>query len=47
MYKYVNDLKSITGGRGTYSMSYSHYEIVPSNLAQAIIDKAKQSKKEE
>ena len=47
MYKYVNELKSITGGRGTYSMTFSHYEVVPSNLAQAIIEKAKQSKKEE
>lgn len=47
MYKYVNELKSITGGRGTYSMSFSHYEVVPSNLAQGIIEKAKQTKKEE
>lgn len=47
MYKYVNELKSITGGRGTYTMSFSHYEVVPSNLAQVITDKAKQTKKEE
>ncbi len=47
MYKYVNELKSITGGRGTYTMSFSHYEVVPSNLVQAIVEKAKQTKKEE
>lgn len=47
MYKYVNELKSITGGRGTYSMTFSHYEVVPSNLAQAIVEKAKQTKREE
>ncbi len=47
MYKYVNELKSITGGRGMYTMTFSHYEIVPSNLAQAIIDKAKLTRKEE
>ncbi|MFA5256430.1 MAG: elongation factor G, partial [Candidatus Omnitrophota bacterium] len=47
MYKYVNELKSITGGRGTYTMSFSHYEVVPSNLAQSIIEKAKLSRKEE
>jgi elongation factor G len=47
MYKYVNELKSITGGRGTYTMSFSHYEVVPSNLAQNIIEKAKLTKKEE
>jgi elongation factor G len=47
MYKYVNELKSITGGRGTYTMTFSHYEVVPSNLAQVIIEKAKLTKKEE
>jgi len=47
MYKYVNELKSLTGGRGTYSMNFSHYEVVPSNIAQIIIEKAKQTKKEE
>lgn len=47
MYKYVNELKSITGGRGSYTMSFSHYETVPSNLAQGIIEKAKVTKKEE
>lgn len=47
MYKYVNELKSITGGRGTYTMSLSHHEVVPSNQAQGIIEKAKLTKKEE
>ncbi len=47
MYKYVNEMKSITGGRGTYSMTFSHYEIVPSVQAQAIVEKAKLTKKEE
>jgi elongation factor G len=47
MYKYVNELKSITGGRGSYTMTFSHYEVVPSNLAQVIIEKAKATKKEE
>ncbi len=47
MYKYVNELKSITGGRGTYSMTFSHHEVVPSNLAQAIAEKAKAAHQEE
>ena len=47
MYKYVNELKSITGGRGTYTMSFSHYEMVPPNLVQVIVDKAKLTKKAE
>ena len=47
MYKYVNELKSITGGRGTYNMTYSHYEVVPSNLAQTIVERAKATRKED
>ncbi|MFH1305973.1 MAG: elongation factor G, partial [Candidatus Omnitrophota bacterium] len=46
MYKYANELKSITAGRATYFMSFSHYEVVPSNIAQKIIEKSKKSKKE-
>ncbi len=46
MYKYANELKSITAGRATYSMSFSHYEAVPSNIAQKIIEKSKKPKKE-
>ncbi len=37
MYKYVNELKSLTAGRATYTMSFSHYEALPSNLAQKVI----------
>jgi elongation factor G len=40
---YESELKSMTGGRGSYSMEFSHYDIVPSHLVQAIIA---QSKKE-
>ncbi len=46
MYKYANELKSITGGRGTYTMKFSHYEIVPSNISQAIVEKVKKAKEE-
>jgi len=46
MYKYANELKSITAGRATYSMSFSHYEAVPSNVAQKIIAENKKVKEE-
>lgn len=39
--RYAPELRSITGGRGTYSMEFSHYEEVPSHLAQKIIEKSK------
>ncbi len=35
--QYNSQLKSVTGGRGSYSMSLSHYEIVPPNVQQQII----------
>jgi len=44
--QYSSQLKSVTGGRGSYSMSLSHYEIVPSNVQQQIVaaySKKKQS----
>ncbi len=46
MYKYVNELKSITAGSGTYTMQFSHYEVIPPNLVQNIMDKAKKAKEE-
>ncbi len=47
MYKYANELKSLTGGRATYTMTFSHYEPVPPNVAQKIIAENKKEKKEE
>jgi elongation factor G len=46
MFKYASDLRSVTGGRGSYTMSFSHYEIVPARIAQAIIGEVKSEKKE-
>ncbi len=46
MYKWANELKSLTGGRGNYAMRFSHYEVVPSNVIQMVIEKAKKAKEE-
>lgn len=35
--RYATDLRSITGGRGFFSMEFSHYEHVPSHVAQTVI----------
>ena len=37
MLRYTNELRSITGGRGTFTMEHSHYEQVPAHLAESII----------
>lgn len=39
--EYAPDLTSITAGRGTFSTEFSHYEEVPSHLADGIIAAAK------
>jgi len=39
--KYAPDLTSFTGGRGSFTVSFSHYEEVPSQLAEKIIAAAK------
>lgn len=41
MYRYAIDLKSITQGRGSFKMEFSHYEEVPANLAEQIIQEAR------
>lgn len=35
--QYNSQLKSVTGGRGSYSMALSHYELVPSNVQQQVV----------
>ena len=47
MFTYASDLRSVTGGRGSYAMSFANYEIVPGRIAQAVIDQAKKAKEAE
>lgn len=44
MFGYSTDLRSMTQGRGTYSMEFAHYEEVPKNVAEEIIAKNKGGK---
>jgi elongation factor G len=47
MFKYCSELRSMTGGRGTFEMEFSHYETVPSHIAQKVIAEAQAAKKAE
>lgn len=38
MQRYTTDLRSITGGRGVFTMDFSHYEVVPTHIAQEVIE---------
>jgi len=41
MLSYANDLTSMTQGRASYSMEFSHYDYVPNELAEKVIAQAK------
>jgi elongation factor G len=41
MLSYATDLTSMTQGRASYSMEFSHYDFVPAELSEKIIEKAK------
>jgi elongation factor G len=38
---YAPDLRSMTGGRGIYSMEFSRYDEVPTQLADKVIETVK------
>jgi len=40
MFGYATDLRSMTSGRGTFSMEFSHYAEVPKNVAEAVAHQA-------
>ena len=41
LFGYVTDLRTITSGRASASLTFSHYEMVPANLAESIVAKQK------
>ncbi len=44
--KYAPDLTSMTSGRGSFSMEFSHYEEVPAHLAEKVVSSSKAEQKE-
>ena len=38
MMRYTTNLRSMTGGRGTFAMEFDHYDLVPTHLAQEIMN---------
>lgn len=43
MFKYANDLRSMTQGRGWFRQSFDRYEEAPGNVAQKVIEEAKKT----
>jgi elongation factor G len=44
--RYVIDLRSMTGGRGAFTMTFSHYEEMPQHLASKVIQGYQQAREE-
>lgn len=47
MFRYAIILRSMTSGRGTFTMEYSHYEEVPGDISKKIIEAAEKERVEE
>jgi elongation factor G len=47
LYQYSTTIRSLTGGRGIHSESFSHYEEVPRDMEQKIIAESKAAKEED
>ena len=47
MLRYVTDLRSMTQGRGVFTMEYIRHDVVPNHIAQTIIANSKKGKAEE
>jgi elongation factor G len=45
--KYSADLRSMTGGRGAFTVAFSHYDELPSHLADKVISAHKVQEEEE
>ena len=42
MFGYIGDLRTMTSGRGQFSMLFSHYSACPANVAEVVIKEAKE-----
>jgi len=47
MFKYSSELRSMTGGRGSFEMEFNRYDVVPANVAQKVIAEAAKNKQAE
>ena len=43
MFGYATDLRSLTQGRATFTMQFSHYEPAPQSLSERVVAEAKQA----
>ena len=41
--RYATELRSLTQGRGSYSVEFSHYETVPQHITQKVVEESKKA----
>lgn len=46
MFGYIGDLRTMTSGRGQFSMEFAHYAACPRNISEDVIAKAKEREEE-
>jgi elongation factor G len=46
MFGYIGDLRTMTSGRGQFSMEFSHYAACPRNVADEVIEEVKKREAE-
>jgi elongation factor G len=44
--RYATDLRAITQGRGTYRMTFDHYQTVPAHITESIVAASRKAKGE-
>lgn len=47
MLRYTTQIRSMTSGRGYFTLQFDHYEVLPAHLAQEVITARQKEKKEE
>jgi len=45
MFGYIGQLRAMSSGRASYTMEFSHYDLVPRNVAEKVIEEAKKPRK--
>jgi elongation factor G len=46
LYRYSSTLRSLTGGRGVHAESFSHYEEMPREAEQKVVEESKRAKQQ-
>jgi translation elongation factor 2 (EF-2/EF-G) len=46
MFGYIGHLRGMTSGRASYTMEFSHYDPVPKNVADVVVEEANKARAE-